>query len=68
MQQLISELKVDKGRYVKDRKFYEKVRGQKVQWQRKLQFIVKEGEDVAGATESSQDLTREVIKTCKYVR
>jgi len=50
LQQLISELKVDKGRYVKDRKFYEKVRGQKVQWQRKFQFIAKEDEGVAGAT------------------
>jgi len=55
-QQLVSELKVVEGRCVKDRKFYDKVKGREVQWQRKLQFMIKEGEGVASATGSSQDL------------
>ena len=54
LHQLVSELKDDEGRYAEDRKFYDKVR--EVQWQRKLQLMVKEGERVAGATGSSQDL------------
>jgi len=46
----------DEGKDVEDRKFYDKVRDREVQWQRKLRFMIKEGEDVAGATRSSQDL------------
>ena len=34
----------------------------------KLQFKVKEGEGVAGATGSSQDLIKKVNKTCMYVK
>jgi len=30
--------------------------------------MIKEGEGVAGATGSSQDLTGKVSKTCRYVR
>ena len=43
----ISELKVDERQYVEDRKFYDKFRRREVQWQRKLQFMTKEGENVA---------------------
>jgi len=53
---LVSKLKVDEGRYVEDRKFYDKVQGREVQWQRKLQVMAKEGEGIVGATRSSQDL------------
>ena len=53
LQQLVSELKVDEGRYVKNRKFYDKVRGLEVQWQRKFQLMAKEGEDIASAIGSS---------------
>jgi len=53
---LVSELKVDEGQYVKNKKFYDKVRGLEVQWQRKLWLMVKVGEGVAGAIRSSQDL------------
>jgi len=52
LQQLVSELKIDKGRYVEDRKFYDKVRGREVQCQRKIQLMTKEDEGVAGATGS----------------
>ena len=45
-QQLVSEIKVDEGQYVEDRKFYDKVRGREVQWQRKLQLMAKEGKGV----------------------
>jgi len=55
-QQLVSELKVDEGQYVEDRKFYDKVKGREVQWQRKLQLMIKEGEGVVGAIRFSQDL------------
>ena len=50
---MVSDLKVDEGQYVKDKKFYNKVQGREVQWQIKHQFIIKEGEDVTGATWSS---------------
>jgi len=68
LQQLVSELKVNEGRHVEYQKFYVKVQGREVQWQRKLQFIAKEGEGIAGVTESSQDLAGKVNKTCKYVK
>jgi len=58
LQQLVSELKIDEGRYVEYRKFYDKVRDRKVQWQRKLRLMTKEGECVAGAIGSTQGLTR----------
>ena len=66
-QQVILELKVDERRYIEDRKFYDKVRGQEIYWQRKIQFITKEGEGVTGATGPSQDLTGKVSKTFRYV-
>ena len=54
---VVSKLKVDKRQYVEDRKFYDKVQGREVQWQRKLWLIAKEGEGIARVTRSSQDLT-----------
>ena len=68
MQQLASELKIGDRQNVEDKKFYNKVRGREVQWQRKLQLMAKEGEGVVGAIESSQDLTGKVSKTCRYVK
>ena len=53
---MVSELKVDEMWYFEDKKFYDKVRGQEVQWQRKLWFMIKEGESVASAIRTSQDL------------
>ena len=38
---MVSELKINRGRYVKDRKFYDKVQGREVQWQRKVWFMTK---------------------------
>ena len=52
----MSELKVDEGQDVKNKKFYDKVRGREVQWKRKLRLMVKVVQGVAGAIRSSQDL------------
>jgi len=41
---------------IEDRKFYDKVRGREVQWQKKFRLMAKEGEGVAGAIRYSQDL------------
>jgi len=49
----VSELNVDEGRYVEDRKFYDKIRALEVQWQRKLRLMAKEGKGIVGATGSS---------------
>jgi len=68
MQQLISEVKVDKRRHVKDRNFCKQVRDREIQWQRKLQCMVKEGENVIGITRFSQNLAGKISKTCKCVR
>jgi len=53
---LVSELNVDEGRYVENRKFYDEVQVREVQWQNKFWLMTKEGEDVAYATRSPQDL------------
>jgi len=45
-----------KGNMSKIGTFYDKVRGREVQWQRKIWFMAKESEGVAGATGFSQDL------------
>jgi len=55
-------LKVNEGRYVKDRKFYDKAPSRKVQWQRKLQFLAKEGEDILVQQGPHKTLQRNLVK------
>ena len=54
--------------YVKDRRSYYKVRGREVQWERKLWFMVKENEGIAGAIGSLQDLAGKFSKICRHIR